>query len=349
MKKQRQNQCPPRQRAAEAIFRWLAGGLLLASALGCAPPGEAPFEQLLRSVVVYSDVEREIAEPILSACGDTERLTVETVFGDEPLSNDDLEFDVLWTEVPVPLHSLSRSSLRPYAPAEDFNLSRTLRDLNGSWTGLAARAQVLLVNTDLVPDAERPTSILDLGAPQWSGQTAIASPLEGPTALHVAALFTAWGQGRTEAFLDDLKTNGVQIADSNQAVAQLVADGEIAFGLTDTDHAHRALEAGHPVAVIYPDQVKSERGAPGAFVIPTSISLIRGRPNPSADQLAACLLSPESQRKLAKNAARIPLRWGVETPPHVKPLESLSIIEFDFTDDAKAVEKNLPWLRHWAG
>ena len=45
------------------------------------------------------------------------------------------------------------------------------------WCGFAARARVLLVNTDLVPHEAMPTSIEDLCDPQWKDRVGIAKPL----------------------------------------------------------------------------------------------------------------------------------------------------------------------------
>src|SRR5262249_39833936 len=148
---------------------------------------------------------------------------------------------------------------------------------DGAWTGLAARARVLLVNKTRVPSGEAPRSIRDLAAPRWKGQTAIANPLFGTTTMHVAALFAAWGDVEARRFLDDLKESGARIAGSNGEVKRLVAAGEVAFGLTDTDDADEARKDGAPVDVVYPDQ-----DGIGTLIMPTALVLIRGGPHPDA-------------------------------------------------------------------
>src|SRR5207248_4016558 len=118
----------------------------------------------------------------------------------------------------------------------------------------AARARVLLVNTQLVPEAERPTGIQDLTDPKWKGKVGIAKPLFGTTATHAACLFAAWGDDRAKAYFKGLKANGVQVLSGNKQVAQAVSSGQAAFGLTDTDDAMGEIDAGNPVAIVYPDR-----------------------------------------------------------------------------------------------
>ena len=67
------------------------------------------------------------------------------------------------------------------------------RDKDGMWFGFAARARVIIVNRELVPQERLPTSIRDLADPSWKAQVGIAKPLFGTTATHAACLFEAWG------------------------------------------------------------------------------------------------------------------------------------------------------------
>ena len=61
-------------------------------------------------------------------------------------------------------------------------------------------------------------------------------------------------------------------------VRDLVADGQIAFGLTDTDDACGAIESGKNVTIIIPDQGEGEMGT---LVIPNTVALIAGAPRPA--------------------------------------------------------------------
>ncbi len=331
--------------------------LLAVGLLGCGATDHSP-----PTVVVYSSVDQVYAEPVLRACGEVHGIDVRAVFDTEETKStgllnrliaeaDNPQADVFWSGDPVrPFLLISRGLVSPYISPEAAALPVGLRAADGTWTGLAARARVLLVNTDLVsPELvspeDMPTSVLDLTSPRWRGRAAIANPLYGTTTMHVAALFTAWGDQRAREYLEALQANGVLIASSNGEVKRLVAAGEVAFGLTDTDDAHQALASGHPVAVVYPDQ-----DGLGTLVMPTSVVLIRNGPHPEAGRrLIDCLLGAETERRLAETAAHMPLRPGVETPAGVQPVEAIRAMEVDYRAIAAAMERIQPWLREWAG
>src|SRR5207249_11264893 len=122
------------------------------------------------------------------------------------------------------------------------------------WTAFAARARVIVVNTNLVPEADRPKSVLDLTDSKWKGRAAIAKPLFGTTATQAAALFEVLGPEAAMAFYRGLKANGVNVVAGNKQVAEGVAKGQFAVGLTDTDDALGEIEAGKPLAMLFPDR-----------------------------------------------------------------------------------------------
>ena len=103
---------------------------------------------------------------------------------------------------------------------------------------------MLIVNTKLVPESERPKSIIDLADPKWKGRCGMAKPLFGTTATHAACLFAAWGDEKAKDFFKQLKANDVQILSGNKQVALAVGGGQLAFGITDTDDAIIELEKG---------------------------------------------------------------------------------------------------------
>ena len=142
----------------------------------------------------------------------------------------------------------------------------TFKAKDGTWYGFAARARIIIVNTKLVPEADRPKGIKDLLDPKWKGKIGIAKPLFGTTATHAACLFAAWGDEKAKAFFRDLKANGVQVFSGNKQVATAVGSGQIAFGMTDTDDAMGEIDAGSPVAIIYPDR---DPGSSARYSSPT--------------------------------------------------------------------------------
>jgi iron(III) transport system substrate-binding protein len=316
---------------------------------GCAESGNR--------VVVYTSVDQVFSEPIFRHCEEQIGLDVQAVFDTEETKSTGVlnrliaearhpQADVFWSGDPVrPFLLVSRNLVQPYQSAAANGLPERFRASDGTWTGFAARARVFLVNSQLVAEDEMPQSIQALADPRWRSRAAIANPLFGTTTMHVAALFAAWGDDKARAFLESLKKNDVRIASSNGEVKRLVVSGEVAFGLTDTDDAHQAVEAGAPVRVVYPDQ-----DALGTLFMPTSVVLMKGGPNPDRGQrLIDCLLSTEVEKRMAASAAHMPLRPGVKTPPQVRSASELTAMAVDYASVGVVMERIQPWLRQWVG
>jgi iron(III) transport system substrate-binding protein len=310
-----------------------------------------------REVVVYTSVDQVFSEPILRAFEREAGIKVRAVFDTEETKStgvlnrliaegENPQADVFWSGDPVrPFLLIKRGLAQPYLSAAAAGLPDGLRSKDGTWTGFAARARVLLVNKDKVPAAEMPRSIRDLASPRWRAQTAIASPLFGTTTMHVAALFSAWGEAEGRRFLEDLKANGIRVASSNGEVKRLVVSGEVAFGLTDTDDANEAIKEGGAVDVVYPDQ-----DGLGTLVMPTTVVMLRGAPHAEpAQKLVDYLLSAEVERRMAESAAHMPLRAGVATPASVRRASDIRSMAVDYGRVASEMERIQPWLRSWAG
>ena len=156
--------------------------------------------------------------------------------------------DLFWNnEILNTLRLKEKGLLAPFHPSHADELPATFRAKDGTWYGFAARARILLVNTKLVGEADRPKGIKDLLDPRWKGKIGIAKPLFGTTATQAACLFVAWGDEKAKAYFRELKANGVQVLSGNKQVATAVGSGQLAFGLTDTDDAMGEVDAGSPV------------------------------------------------------------------------------------------------------
>ena len=329
----------------------LGFALLSVYALGCGPSSGED------DVVVYTSVDQVFSEPVFRSCEERFGLHVRGVFDTEETKStgilnrlmaeaDHPQADVFWSGDPVrPFLLAERGLVDPYVSSEAAAVPAGFRAADGTWTGIAARARVLLVNRKILSDSEWPDSIRDLAEPRWRGQGAIANPLFGTTTMHVAALAVAWGEEEARAFLEALRDNEVRVASSNGEVKRLVASGQVAFGLTDTDDAFVALSEGDPVEVVYPDQ-----DGMGALVMPTSVVLIAGAPRPAAGKrLVDCLLSAESERLLAVSAAHMPLRDDTAAPASVPAVSDLGAMSIDYGAVAETMQSMQPWLREWSG
>jgi iron(III) transport system substrate-binding protein len=308
-----------------------------------------------QTVVVYSALDQEFADPVLKDYARKSGVRVLPKFDVESTKTVGLtnliiaearrpRCDVFWNnEILNTLRLKERGLLAPFYPAHARDLPDTFKAKDGTWYGFAARARILIVNTKLVAEAERPKGIKDLLDPRWKGKIGIAKPLFGTTATHAACLFAAWGDAKAKTFFRDLKANGVQVLSGNKQVALAAGSGQIAIGLTDTDDAMGEIDAGSPVAIIYPD--REERGL-GTLFIPNSLTIIKGSPRQKeAEALADYLLSPEVEAALARGpSAQIPHLKSTNVEARVETPKTVHAMEVDFEAAARLWDKVAAFL-----
>ena len=310
-------------------------------------------------MVVYTSVDQVFADPVfrqleakmgrrVCAVFDTEETKSTGVLNRLVAEAPHPQADVFWSGDPVrPFVLIRRGLVDAYASPRAAAIPPAFRAADGTWAGLAARARVLLVNTERLGSAPPPRSLHDLADPRFRDEGAIANPLFGTTTVHVAALATLWGEEEARAFLDRLRENGVRIASSNGDVRRLVVAGEVTLGLLDSDDAYEAAASGARVEIVYPDQAP---GGLGTFVMPTAVVRIRGGPHPEAStQLVDQLLSLDVEAYLARHGAHMPLQRGVETPSGVRSVHEIRAMEVDYARVAEGLERIQPWLRSWVG
>ncbi len=311
--------------------------LVLAIAVGCGSTTPVPEE-----VVVYTALDEEFSKPIFAAFTRQTGIKVRAKYDTESTKTIGLanaliaeakrpQCDVFWNnEILQTLRLKKKGVLRKQILDASAEYPAEFRSPEYDWHGFAARARVILVNTNLVPEARHPRSIEDLTDPQWYDRCGIAKPLFGTTATHAACLFEVWGTERAEKFFKRVKSN-CRILSGNKRVAQEVASGKLKWGLTDTDDAMIEVESGQPVMIIYPDQPKdaSDTEALGTLFIPNTVALIKDSPNPVAGHaLIEFLLTPMVECRLVDGpSAQIPLNRHsnstprVKTPKEIKPME----------------------------
>src|SRR5262249_2565947 len=89
-----------------------------------------------------------------------------------------------------------------------------------SWHAFAGRARVLIINTGLLAEQDRPKSLLDLTQGRYKDQVVMAKPQFGTTATQAACLFDVLGESKAKDYYKGLKDNGVQLAPGNKQVAE---------------------------------------------------------------------------------------------------------------------------------
>jgi iron(III) transport system substrate-binding protein len=336
------------RRTLAARLTWLLAGLCVTLA-GCwAKSGP--------EVIVYTALDSEFSEPIFADFEAATGVTVRAKFDTEATKTvglaqaimaerDRPRCDVFWNnEILNTLRLEAEGLLDVYRPPIAQSYPAMYGSPEGTWHGFAARARVLVVNTKLLPEQERPASILDLADERWRGKGGIAKPLFGTTATHAACLFAYWGEDRAKDFFRKVKANDTKILSGNKQVAMAVGAGELLFGLTDTDDAIIEVEKGLPVAIVYPDQ--GDDGL-GTLFIPNTLAIIKGGPNPeAARRLVDYLLSPEVEAKLAAGrSAQIPLNPEVKAEVRVRTPQTVKPMRVDFQAAAKSWDTAARFIR----
>lgn len=319
-----------------AARRWLSLVWLAALPLGLVGCWRAPESE----VVAYTALDQEFSGPIYARFTHITGIEVAAKYDVESTKTLGLveaivaerqrpRADLFWNNEILHTLRLERAGLlAAFTPPNAASFPAQFRSTAGRWYGMAARARVLLVNTDRIGHSERPQSIYDLADVRWRGQAALAKPLFGTTATHAACLFQVLGEQAARQLFREWRANA-RILSGNKQVAQAVASGEIAFGLTDTDDALAECERGQPVEIVYPDQ---QPDGLGTLYIPNTIAILQGCPHPQqARQLADFLLSAEVESELSRGpSGQVPLHADAPGTGRIRSPSELRTMQVDF-------------------
>lgn len=333
-------------------MKYLFVGLLILSVLGITSCGTSPDE-----VTVYCTVDQVFSEPILKDFERETGIRVKAVYDTEETKSTGVmnrliaekgnpQCDVFWSGDPVRNGVLqSRGITEPFESEQTRLIPAQFKESTNHWIGFSARARVLIYNKKLISPDSIPQSVFDFTQPRFKGKFTIANPLFGTTTFHMAALFVSQGDEKIRKWMDDLKANGVVVAASNGDVKKRVMNGELAFGLTDTDDAFEAKKESDEIDYVFLDQ---QEGGIGTLIMPNALSLIKGSPRgENGRKLADYLLSRETEAKLAKSCAQMPLIKGTEVPDNVPSLDNIEPMNIDYNTTSDKLETIQPWLKEW--
>jgi iron(III) transport system substrate-binding protein len=310
------------------MLRFVLLPLVGAALLGCE---QRPAGQ--QRVVVYVSLDRDYAEPILKRFQEETGIVVEPVYDTEKdksvgltarleAEKDVPRADVFWNNEVVNTIRLARGNVfTAWRPPAAEDVPERFRDGGGLWTGFAGRARVIVYNTNKLKSNSPPQTPAGL-APfgDRSFRAAFARPVAGTTATHLSALFAMMDPAAAKALLRDLKRAGVSFdVPANSDVARMVAAGELAVGFTDTDDALELIRQGKPIQMVFPN---GERPAEKTLIIPNTVSLVAGGPNPeNGKKLVNFLASRRVEQLLTLGpSGQIPLRTDIDPPKQLPGL-----------------------------
>lgn len=306
-------------------------------------------------VILYTSLDQVYSEPIIKDFEAQTGIEVKAVYDSEATKTvglvnrllaekDNPQADVFWnSEVGRTIILKEKGILAPYVSPNAGEIPDYFKDVEGYWTGFAARARVLVYNTNMVKESDLPKTMDELLSPKWRGKVVMANPLFGSTGTHFAALFSLWGNEKTRRYCETLKASGMVLVDGNSVVRDKVGAGVYPIGLTDTDDAYSGMKSGLPIAMAFLDQ---SEGQMGTFVMPNTVCLIKDGPNrKNAEKLIDYLLSPEVEAKLAASESmQIPLHPGVTAKRGIT-IDSVRAMAVDFIAIGRLLEESGRYLQ----
>lgn len=319
----------PRREAVRAIGA-VALGAACASVGGCARQ-EAGNADGAGEVVLYSSVDdfvlREVVKDFeretgaaVRLLGDTEATKTTGLTERLVAERDEPRADVWWSS--EPFGTIRLASMGLLVPAGitppgvvDPALRGRVDAADGSWFGFALRARVLAVREGLA-EQNVPRRLRDLTHERFRGRVGVAHPRFGTTRGHMAALLATTGATGFREWLKAMDANRMKVYSGNSTVVRAVSDAEIDIGLTDTDDVWASQRNGGRVRAVFeladegPTGPAQELASPGPMLIPNTVAMVRGGPNPDgARRLIEFLLGGRAEHVLAMSSSHnIPVR-----------------------------------------
>jgi iron(III) transport system substrate-binding protein len=197
---------------------------------------------------------------------------------------------------------------------------------DGGWVGLSGRVRTLVYNTDMVDPETLPDSVLDLTAPEFAGQVALA-PTNGSFQDFVTALRHELGDGEAAEWLAGMAEGDPPTFNNNTAIVEAVGRGEVPMGLVNHYYAFVAKEADPDLPVenhYFPD------GDIGSALLVTAASVVEGSDRADdAERLVEFLLSAEAQRYFSDETFEYPLAAGAEPNPALPAFDEIDKTRID--------------------
>jgi iron(III) transport system substrate-binding protein len=307
----------------------LASALIL-SACGTAADSGSTASAETQTLTVYSGRSEELVKPLFEGFTKDTGIEVDVRYaGTAELAAQLLEegdrspADVFFSQDAGALGALDQAGLLAPLPATTLDkVPATYRSESGTWVGTSARARVLLYNDELVPQADLPSSVLELAEPEWKGKVGIA-PTNASFQSFVTGMRLSVGEEQTAAWLEALTANDVKIFEGNGAIRDAVDAGQIAVGLANHYYWYeRAAEVGADTLKVQNHFLAS--GDAGSLVNVAGAAVLKtGADNPSAQAFVDYLLSSTGQEFFSTTTFEYPVVAGIAVAEGLPALETL--------------------------
>lgn len=305
--------------------RRLCGGLLLAAMLMLLASCGGGSRDALQ---VYTGRHYDL-EPAFKAFADEFNVDIEFLEGSDAelrerieAEGEDTQADIYMT---VDAGNLARAAETGiFAPIESEVLANAipenLRDPDGYWFGLSARARTIVYSTERLSPDDVPTTYEELAGPAWEGRVCLRNSSNAYTQSLVASMIGNRGYDETLAIVEGWATNADIL--SNDVIAlDSIRDGRCDAAIVNHYYLARELEenGSYPVGLVWANQ--DDRGA---HVNISGAGVTRHSDDPELAQQFLEWLATDGQSLFVDGNNEYP------TNPEVSP-ESLISAEFGDT------------------
>ena len=221
------------------------------------------------------------------------------------------EADLFWVSAPDAFQTLeSEGLLEKYAPPKEI-MGRIpakignypIHDPDGNYFGFAISGYGLMWNKNYLKAHKltAPREWTDLSDGRYHGHLVISAPSRsGTTHLTVETILQAYGWDKGWALLINSGGNMGSITERSFGVPEAVISGQYGVGVVIDFFGLSAIASGQPVEFAYPSLTS---------VVPASVAIVKGAPNPeNARAFVDYLLSETGQTVLfTPEIARLPV------------------------------------------
>lgn len=313
------------ERKVAFMIRRITTTLLLALVLGFAAA---------QSLVVYSSVDEENAQRLLSAFTRDTGIDVQMVFLSSGPALSRIEAEAgrpqadVWFGAPSENHILAqeRGLTQAYVAAEADALSDEFKDAEGYWHAIYTNPLALGVRTDVLEErgVDVPRSWADLTNPDYRGLIQMPSPLSSGTAYAVVlTMIELLGEDAAFEYLSELDANIQTYTQSGTAPSGALGVGETVIALQFSPGFLRLVDEGFPVEVVFPSE--------GVGYEVAAMSILEGANNlEEAQALVDWMTSATGQQQLsAERTYFLPIRADVSAGEGIPSLEEINLVSYD--------------------
>jgi iron(III) transport system substrate-binding protein len=290
------------------------------------------------SITVYSGRAEELVGPLVERLQTDTGLSVEVRYGDTAElaallleEGQSTRTDVFFAQDAGALGAVAAEGLLAELPDELLErVPEEFRSPEGEWVGLSGRARVVVYDSRDVTQDQLPTTIDGFTDVAWRGRIGWA-PTNGSFQAFVTAYRLLEGEDAARSWLEGILANEPRRYDSNGAIVQAVADGEIDVGFVNHYYLLRAIAEqgeGFPVRNHF-----LEGSDPGALINVAGVGILGTTDaRPAAERFVDYLLSEPAQTYFAEETFEYPLVAGVPGPEGQPPLDELQAPPIDLSN-----------------